>query len=223
MKDSLLNKAISAAESYSEAIGVECRVLGRDGAVAWPSGAAMSGCSFCRLVRGLDPAHVVECGAIHRYGVYQAERFGGQYIYFCSSSLLHWAVPITAFGETVAALVGGPVLLVEPDDIVADELRPRYGFPEDVLARARGALDELKLVPPAQATAFSEVLRGLAAGISATAIPDAVAAGIGEEAEASTPSPRSSSAAGTPPIPSPRSAPSSTAYPGETRTGRGSS
>jgi two-component system, response regulator YesN len=181
LKDSPLNKAIGVAESYSAAIGVDCRVLGRDGSVAWPANAAAGGCSFCRLVRGLDPSHVVECGAIHRYGVYQAERFGGQYIYFCSASLLHWAVPIVAFGETVAALIGGPVLLVEPDDIMADEIGPRYGFSGETLDRVRSALGELRLVPPSQATAFSDVLRGLAAGISASAIPDAVAAGNEDE------------------------------------------
>lgn len=197
MKDSLLARAAALAQAYSEAVGVECRVLGLDGSVLWPEprdafvaqgdssakgdSGSPRGCRFCALVRRLESEHAIECGDIHRYGIYQAERFGGQYIYFCSASLLHWAVPITALGETAAAFVGGPVLLVEPEEMIADELGARFGFSEATLGPLRAALGELRLVPPSQATAFSEVLRALAAALAASAIPDAVAAGIDDD------------------------------------------
>jgi AraC-like DNA-binding protein len=150
--------------------------MDREGRLLWPSDGPQKGCSFCRLLRDLGPA--VDCGDVHRYGIYQAERFGGEYIYFCSLSLLHWAVPVVAFGETVLAFVGGPVLLVEPEDLIAEEFVSRYDLSEAALEAARAALGRLRLVPPAQATAFAELLKGLAAGVASEALPEVLSAGL---------------------------------------------
>jgi two-component system, response regulator YesN len=188
LSKSLQTRAAAAAESYSAALGVECRVLDRDGKglnvasdgrpLASRGAASNAGCSFCALLRSLDPSVSVDCGDVHRYGIYQAERFGGEYIYFCSLSLLHWAVPVSAFGETQLALVGGPVLLVEPEELVAEELERRFGLSSSVLGAAKEALGGIRLVPPAQATAFAEVLKGVAAGIAAEALPDLLRSGL---------------------------------------------
>lgn len=182
LSDSLQTRSLAAAESYSAALGVECRVLDRDGKALGASRASSAtskaGCSFCALLRSLDPSVSVDCGEVHRYGIYQAERFGGEYIYFCSLSLLHWAVPVAPFGETQLALVGGPVLLVEPEELVAEELERRFGLSSSVLGAAKEALSGLRLVPPAQATAFAEVLKGMAAGIAAEALPELLRSGL---------------------------------------------
>jgi AraC-like DNA-binding protein len=156
--------------------------MDREGRLLWPSGGPEKGCSFCHLLRGLGPA--VDCGNVHRYGIYQAERFGGEYIYFCSLSLLHWAVPIVAFGETVLAFVGGPVLLVEPEDLIAEEIVSRYGLSGPALEAARAALGRLRFVPPSQATSFAELLKCLAAGVSAEALPEVLREGLAVGADA---------------------------------------
>ena len=176
MRDSLQIRAAAAAESYASSLGVECRVMDREGRLLWPLGGPQKGCSFCRLLRGLGPA--VDCGDVHRYGIYQAERFGGEYIYFCSMSLLHWAVPVVTFGETALAFVGGPVLLVEPEDLIAEEIVSRYDLSGAALETARNALRGLRFVPPSQATSFAELLKGLAAGVAAEALPEVLHAGL---------------------------------------------
>ena len=128
------------ARSYREACGVDCVVLDRGG--------QPDGCSFCQALRR-DGKDIPSCADVHRYGAYQAERFGGQYIYFCANSLLHWAIPLTLGGETQAVLVGGPVLLVEAEEILGEYSQP-------ALYAA-----ELKAVPymePRRATALADVL-----------------------------------------------------------------
>lgn len=184
MTEALAAGAIAIAGRYALATGVPCRVLDRDGALVWPDGAGSGrteakGCGLCPHIRKLDPAYPMDCGDIHRYGVYQAERFGGKYMYFCPASLLHWAVPVTSLGESVAALIGGPVLLVEPEELISEELKPRGSLDAAALDSIRSYLRAIPLVEPARATAFAEVLQGLSGALGLRAVLGAAPGAFG--------------------------------------------
>lgn len=178
--------AVAVAKRYVLATGVSCRVLDRDGEILWPEGAMARGCGICARLRGKNPAFPMACGDIHRYGVYQAERFGGKYMYFCPPSLLHWAVPVNSMGETVASLIGGPVLLLDPEELIEDELAALGPLDEAARADLRGYLAELPMVEPAKATAFAEVLQGLAAGLGLRALQGTLQDILGGERDAET-------------------------------------
>ena len=49
MRDSLQSRAAAAAESYASSLGVECRVMDREGRLLWPSGDPEKGCSLSLL------------------------------------------------------------------------------------------------------------------------------------------------------------------------------
>lgn len=181
MNEALVAGAMAVARRYVLATGVACRVLDRDGAILWPEGAEARGCGVCARVRARDPDFPMPCGDIHRYGVYQAERFGGKYMYFCPPSLLHWAVPVNSTGERVASLIGGPVLLLDPEELIGDELAALGPLDDGARADLRAYLATLPLVEPAKATAYAEVLQGLAAGLGMRAIQGAVQDSLGGE------------------------------------------
>jgi two-component system response regulator YesN len=185
-----LRKAAQSADFYSRACGVPCRVVDQMGStmhLASPrpemtgvcelagsvlpgahstaapdaiSGPAASGCSEPESGRSQI------CANSHLYGCYQAERFGGRYIYFCPLGLTHWASPIMQEGAVVGALLGGPVHMVEPEDFLIDDLVARTGIHQDYWAELRRWMDLVPVVPTDRANALSELLYMVCKSIS---------------------------------------------------------
>lgn len=153
------------AHQIQEATGVSCRIID---AVAADSHdlSQRSGCQFCQRAIALGLRARTECSHVHQYGCYQSERFGGQYIYFCPTSLAHWAVPIVVRERVVAYLVGGPVLLYDPDDFVSEEF-PQSG--PSSLGLADEVRDWVRKIPemaPHRLTAIAELSRNGLLGVS---------------------------------------------------------
>ncbi len=112
-------KDIDTAGTYAKATGIACMVIDAEGSVVEGSGIPDL-CAFCAGIRG-NKSMPDKCKKIHQYGSYQAERFGGKYIYFCSLSLMFWTAPIFEDGLKKGALVAGPVLGYDPVDFSFDE------------------------------------------------------------------------------------------------------
>ena len=74
-------KALKAAENYQKATDISCTVIDSSG---YPISGLKENpiCLQCRLIQRENTGNDI-CGNIHLYGIYQAERFGGKYIYFC--------------------------------------------------------------------------------------------------------------------------------------------
>lgn len=79
------------------------------------------GCGFCRkaILRNAD---AVDCAATHRYGIAQAERFGGSFVYFCRARLVHLASSIVIDDRVVGALIAGSVSMIDQDDYLSEEM-----------------------------------------------------------------------------------------------------
>jgi AraC-like DNA-binding protein len=56
----------------------------------------------------------------HRYGCYEAERWGGQYVYYCPASLTFLSTVIYERSLPALALVSGPVVMGAQEDILSD-------------------------------------------------------------------------------------------------------
>lgn len=110
---------LEAAANYAKATGIPCMVVDTEGSVVEGS-LAPDLCSFCAGAGGIKPMPV-ECRKVHQYGSYQAERFGGKYIYFCSMSLMFWTTPVFEDGLKKGSLIGGPVLGYDPEDFTLEE------------------------------------------------------------------------------------------------------
>ena len=155
----------TAAQQFQEATGVTCLANGVDGR-ALEGESQRPGCRFCRKTVELELKVKQECLTVHRYGAYQAERFGGRYIYFCPSSMTHWAVPVFLHGHVVANLIGGPILLIDPEEYMQEELRVPRSLPPGLLADLRVLLQAIPYIDPSRVTALSETLFRVAASLS---------------------------------------------------------
>lgn len=166
-------RAAQAADNYSLACGVACRVidpLGKTLHLATPPGQT----DICHLAAtvlpgarpGEDNGHSPVCDNAHLYGCYQAERFGGRYVYFCPLGLTHWAAPIYREGDVVGSLLCGPVNMVDPDEFLIEDLVARNGIHPDYLTQLREEINKVPIVDTERVNALSELLYLTAGGLS---------------------------------------------------------
>jgi two-component system response regulator YesN len=107
-----------------------------------------------------------KCVDFHRYGIYQAERFGGKYIYFCSQSLMHWVSPIIADGVVRGGLLCGPVLTYNPEDFLFSEVEKNSNYSDVQLVDFKFKLNSLPNISPSRVRSLSELLFITAAYLS---------------------------------------------------------
>ncbi|OQY34068.1 MAG: hypothetical protein B6241_06185 [Spirochaetaceae bacterium 4572_59] len=151
-------RAIELAKTYSQATGVDCFVINSKGHRLSPEGfikseACCSACNKMSKISGID----LNCRQSHLYGAYQSERFGGSYMYFCPVSLLHWSSPLMEEGLMSGALIAGPALIIEPDELI-DELKTKYKSKLPEGEGFKNALNEIPIITTERAKALSEML-----------------------------------------------------------------
>lgn len=175
---SQLDELLKEAERYSLATGIPCRALDRDGrrvlrnAIERQAPDAAAGCRLCSLVRTGAGETEHDCSELHRYGSIQAERFGGIYIYFCRNTMVHWAAPVSYDCEPVGTLLGGPALMIEPEEYLSEEIFARFDVPDHTVSVVRAAMREIPYVSPARVSALSELLRSCAAAVALRLSPE---------------------------------------------------
>ncbi len=146
--------AEECAKSFAESSGLGCSVADESGGSAVEFG---YGCSACKLCRAMDiPPDA--CSTTHRYGMAEAERFGGKYIYFCPMGLTFFVSPILGTGGGYARITVGPLLMVEPEDYVAADLEGRLHLDARQIAAAQTLLPEIPAVTPRRVQALSTLL-----------------------------------------------------------------
>ena len=148
--------AAELARIYSNSCGVECTVVDIHGIELYKAGCA-AGCDFCAKAREY-PGVAEVCRSSHLYGSYQAERFGGRYIFFCPFGLVHWTSPIISEGRLAGSLLGGPVLMIDPDEFLLDEMILKSGMKASILEVLKSEARKIKVVSPEKVRSMSEML-----------------------------------------------------------------
>jgi len=169
-----LRQAIQAAESYSHACQVPCRVVDQLGNTLHLASPQPDLTTVCELAGAVLPGAGVRppsgtaqiCANSHLYGCYQAERFGGRYVFFCPLGMTHWASPIMADGNVVGTLLGGPVHIVDPDDFMIDDLVGKNGIHPDYLPLLHRQMGKVPVLGTERVNALSELLFRVAASLS---------------------------------------------------------
>lgn len=139
--------ACELADALSASTGLGCTVKSADGSQPLCSFGYTCECCALRSVFHCDDR---ACELTHLYGLEQAQRFGGRYIYFGKHGLTFFVSPIIGKGETSARVTVGPFLMVDPEDFCACELDGR----EDLLP----IIKEIPRVDAARATQLSTLL-----------------------------------------------------------------
>ncbi len=152
-----LERALKTAADYTKATGISCSVIDNKGNKLSFSGDEDASCVFCRHWRALTGKEM-NCGYVHLYGAYQADRFGGKCVYFCPLSLLHWASPILVDGMMQGALIAGPSLVIEPDEFLHDAVSGVAGISSSDIEELRVLLSQIPFISTEKATSLSQLL-----------------------------------------------------------------
>lgn len=160
-----LERAKKCAFAYSQTTGVECTVINSKGDTLYSANYRSSGCTFCQKLKNLfnNPC---DCQKALLYGSYQAERFGGKYIFFCPMGLVHWASPITHAGMMVGAMLGGPILMIEPEEFLMEDIIRKNNIDESYIQDLSQHIDEVTVIQPDIVNNLAEMLFIVAVHIS---------------------------------------------------------
>ncbi len=161
-----LSTAISCADTYSRSVGVGVTIIDSGGRILYSTEKDRKVCSLCcEINSGKNGAQ--SCSSTYLlYGSYQAERFGGKYIFFCPLGLAHWASPITADGSMRGAILGGPAMLLEPDDFLIDDIINKFDVSEDIHKRLREYINEAPVIKTEKANSLADLLYIVASYLS---------------------------------------------------------
>lgn len=146
--------ARSCAHAFSVSTELGCVVSGIDGCILFEEGQGFTRCPLSRHI-GCSQE---DCTASHIYGMQEAERFGGKYIYFCPLGLTCFVSPIIGDEGTAAKITAGPFIMVEQQDFIDCELKENLHLSGDVLENSIQALKQIPFISPTKATELSNLL-----------------------------------------------------------------
>lgn len=149
--------AREVADSFHSLSGVHVRLYASDGALIYEQGGRDRCCDLCRnTIR--PTARETQCDRVHQHGMKNAEQFGGRYIYYCPSGMTFFSSPIIVGGALAGAFVCGPVLLMDREDYLEEEME-EFGVQDqrdrEELIRA---LEEIPQVEPRRMNDLSQQL-----------------------------------------------------------------
>ena len=150
---------------YCTSTSTNCVLLDAEGECVYGCSLENGGvCSFCQTIQDTI-GHEINCKNAHKYGIYQSERFEGKYTFFCPIGLVHWASPLMIGERMAAAFLGGPVLLYDREEFVA-EIIAKYHLRDHESKRLQDLTEEIPLVDHTRLSSLTEMLYLLSRQIS---------------------------------------------------------
>ena len=169
---------------FQHATGVPCVVIDEHGVVVATARPAaegehgLIGCPeehgepfCCPLCSQKSSETQARCVDVHRYAGFQSLRFGGRYTYFCPSSLTYFSAPILHDGEPAGTFVAGPVLLIDHETFLVEEVD---GNAPGERVTSERAVTTLPYLHPRRAHAIGEMLLYLASWASGANVRETV-------------------------------------------------
>lgn len=149
-----LKLAIQCSKSFSVASRLGSTLFQADGTVLYHEGYSCAACKMCQKA-GLDNE---KCSSAHMYGMHEAERFGGKYIYFCAMGLTCFTTTILASEHSVAQLTIGPFLMVDEQDYIDYDLRMVLKLSPETVANLESEIRRIPRLEASRVSAMAEIL-----------------------------------------------------------------
>lgn len=146
-----LTLAKECASAFTGATGLGCTVSDANGKVLAEFG---YGCRSCRLCECAGNSRL-HCVQAQIYGMTEAERFGGKYIYYCPMGLTCFVSPILGELSSAAKITVGPFLMVDRQDYIDCELDQ---FDSSQLEHIVEELDNIPVISPDKVNDLSILL-----------------------------------------------------------------
>jgi len=160
-----LDKAIKSLKAYSQSTGIESFIIDSKGQCTYSFGKNTELCSLCQKLRDRTDKDS-QCASVHLYGSYQAERFGGKYIFFCPMGFVHWAAPISIDDTLFGAFIGGPVLMLDPDEFMLNDIIKENGLSDEHVHELNEYISRVPVIEPERVNNLAELLAIVAGNIS---------------------------------------------------------
>ncbi len=142
--------ACECAKAFSVSTGLGCTVSDISGNILYTHGCGVGNCPLADLA---NISHA-DCIRAHNYGMSEAERFGGKYIYFCPLGLTCFVSPIIGDEGSMAKITVGPFLMVDLEDFIYCELVENFHLDS---AQIELVLQNLKQIPQIEPTRVQEL------------------------------------------------------------------
>lgn len=159
-----------AARAFQLGTGVPCFFIDSRGRRFLPDAAPNAAEAFCaHCLKSRDGS----CAQVCLYGLYQAERFGGKYVFFCPSGLTYCVSPVITEENDISAFFAGPMLMMDADEFLLEDLmipaaQELGTTPKTRLSALRERIADLPVVPADRVTALSDLVFHLADSLSTT-------------------------------------------------------
>lgn len=152
-----LQQAATGLEAFCAVTDLPATIEDFSGQTLVSCGAGCADCQIKPLYESMKEKTFV-CRDTHLYGMLQAQRFGGKYIYFCPAGFNFIITPLLDASGPAAYAKVGPFLMVEKDDYIRYDLTDLLKLPADVLSDVDQKLSGIRFVPPEQVTRLSTLL-----------------------------------------------------------------
>lgn len=152
-----LPMAEECCEAFSASTGLGASIETFKNECLASYGVSCGNCKISSLLKKSNKRHT-SCEDMHLYGMLQAERFGGKYIYFCPAGLNFIISPLTANGTAVAYIKAGPFLMIEREDYIKFDLERLLAVDCSDMDNIRESIETLPVVMPDLVTKLSTLL-----------------------------------------------------------------
>ena len=149
-----LKLATECAAAFAASTDLGCVVSDTAGKVLFEAGYGCASCGMC-LAAGQKKEN---CVRSHIYGMTEAERFGGKYIYFCPLGLTCFVSPILGSERSAAKITVGPFLMVDRQDFISCDLVACQHVEAPYLESAAAELENVPVVETEKVNRLSTLL-----------------------------------------------------------------
>lgn len=149
--------ATECAQSFSVSTNLGCAISDLNGDTLLNCGYSCSQCQMSEFVKSHSPKNC-DCSNTHMYGMMQAERFGGKYIYFCPAGYNFIVSPILDENGPVAYIKAGPFLMVDKEDYIKYDACDMLKIPTEFYDELVEITNPVPNIQPDKVTKFSTLL-----------------------------------------------------------------
>lgn len=149
-----LKLAVECANAYSASTQLGCTISTAQGELLHETGYGCNSCELCIMV-GRDKE---KCTQTHAYGMTEAERLGGKYIYFCPMGLTCFVSPIVGQRGGGAKITVGPFLMVDIEDYVVCDLQQALRLDDSTIEMLKPVLLKIPFISSEKVNALSNLL-----------------------------------------------------------------
>ena len=146
--------ACECAKAFSISTGLGCTVSDISGTILYTHGCGIGNCPLADMA---NISHTA-CMRAHNYGMSEAERFGGKYVYFCPLGLTCFVSPIIGEEGSIAKITVGPFLMVDLQDFIYCELTENLHLDANQMEAVLEHLEQIPKIEPNRVQELSVLL-----------------------------------------------------------------